>query len=92
MNLGEVTRYEMDTAQLLVGHNVQRMDDDETTVQPATVRAHVKDTYLPGDRQIPSSPEESQHVPHRRQAPRRNGFACAVEGCNKAYDRNCELK
>ncbi|KAF1361292.1 hypothetical protein EJ07DRAFT_112493, partial [Lizonia empirigonia] len=75
----------------LVDNAVQLMNENGTAVQSVTVQAHVDDTYLPGYRQAPASPAESQCSPHRRQAKRKNGFACTIEGCNKTFDRNCEL-
>lgn len=90
--LDQVIDYVTDPGEHLVDDFVRRMNHNETTVQPATVQAHIDDTYLPGDRQIPHSPVESQYLPHRRHAPRKNGFACTAEGCNKVFDRNCELK
>lgn len=69
---------------------IQRLNEEATTVQTNTVIAHVKDTYLPGYRGQISPPTQPHST--RRHAPRKDGFACPVEGCNKAYDRNCELK
>lgn len=91
VDLTEVLNFVTDSTQLLAGNTFQRINHNATTVQPVTVQAHIDDTYLPGCRQ-PTSPAESQCGPQRRQAPRKNGFACNVEGCNKAFDRNCELK
>jgi hypothetical protein len=91
VDLTEVLNFVNDSSELLVDETFQRINENATTVQPVTVQAHIDDTYLPGCRQ-PTSPAESQCGPQRRQAPRKNGFACTVEGCNKAFDRNCELK
>ncbi|KAF2621393.1 hypothetical protein BU25DRAFT_354496 [Macroventuria anomochaeta] len=91
VDLIEVLHYVNDSSQLLIDDTVQLMNENGTTVQLDTVQAHVDDTYLPGYRQPSTSPAESQCVPHRRQAPRKNGFICTVEGCNKTFDRNCEL-
>ncbi|KAF1923071.1 uncharacterized protein M421DRAFT_426172 [Didymella exigua CBS 183.55] len=90
VDLTEVPNFVTDSSRLLMDSTFQYINEDATTVQPVTVQAHIEDTYLPGCRQ-PTSPAESQCGPQRRQAPRKNGFACNAEGCNKAFDRNCEL-
>ncbi|KZM20610.1 uncharacterized protein EKO05_0010890 [Ascochyta rabiei] len=90
VDLSEVRHYLSDSNYLLVDHTVQCFNENGTVVQPATVQAHVDDTYLPGYRQLPASPG-SQNIQHKRQPPRKNGFVCAFEGCHKAFDRNCEL-
>lgn len=81
-----------DSSRFLVDETVQLMNENETNVQSVTVQAHVDDTYLPGDRQSPASLVESPCPGPVRHAPRRNGFRCKFEGCNKTFDRNCELK
>ena len=91
VDLTEVLNFVNESGELLVDNAFQHINENATTVRPGTVQAHVDDIYLPGCRQ-PTSPAEPQCGPQRRQAPRKNGFACAVEGCNKAFDRNCELK
>ncbi|KAF3042567.1 hypothetical protein E8E11_008098 [Didymella keratinophila] len=90
VDLTEVMNFVNDSPQFPVDDSFNYINANATTVQPVTVQAHVDDTYLPGCRR-PASPAESQCGPQRRQAPRKNGFACSVEGCNKAFDRNCEL-
>lgn len=89
MDLSEVLDYVNNSSQPLVDDAVQSMNVDATSVQTDTIRAYVKDTYLPGDRQQ-SSPTQPHST--RRHAPRKDGFVCTVEGCNKTFDRNCELK
>lgn len=74
-------------AQPLINEHVWHFNADETTVQPATVQAHIEDTYTVGDRTRPSS----RKAPHRRQAPRLGGYPCNVEGCERTFDRACEL-
>lgn len=91
VDLTEVLDFVNNSQQPLLDDSFHRINDNATTVQPVTVQAYIDDTYLPGCRQ-PTSPAESQCGPQRRQAPRRNGFACTFEGCHKAFDRNCELK
>lgn len=90
VNLSEVLHYVNDSEHLLVDDTVQRMNENGTRVQPVTVQAHVDDIYLPGYRQSPVSPRSPCTNP-KRQTPRKNGFACNVDGCHKAFDRNCEL-
>ncbi|KAJ4362941.1 hypothetical protein N0V83_010058 [Neocucurbitaria cava] len=70
---------------------LQYINENETTIQPATVQAHLEDIYTPGDR-LPSRRPASRKAPHRRQAPRPGGYPCQVEGCEKIFDRACELK
>lgn len=91
VDLTEVVNFVTGSPQFPVDNTFHRINDNATTVQPVTVRAHIDDTYLPGCRQ-PTSPGEWQCGSQRRQAPRKNGFACDFEGCNKAFNRNCELK
>ncbi|KAF1940453.1 hypothetical protein EJ02DRAFT_406615 [Clathrospora elynae] len=74
----------------LNNEHLRCMDADETTVQPTTVQAHIEDTYTPGDRLETRRPG-SRKAAHRRQAPRAGGFPCDVEGCDRAFDRQCEL-
>jgi hypothetical protein len=71
---------------LVVDDTVQSLNADATTLQTNTIQAYVDGTYLPGYRQ-PASPARST-----RHMPRKGGFVCSMEGCNKAFDRNCELK
>jgi hypothetical protein len=75
--------------QFLMNENVQCINANETTIQPATVQAHIEDIYTPGDRLGKTC---SRKAPHRRQAPRSGGFPCNHEGCEKTFDRACELK
>ncbi|KAH7071043.1 hypothetical protein FB567DRAFT_612666 [Paraphoma chrysanthemicola] len=77
--------------QPLMNDNVQCFDANETTVQPATVMEHIKDIYTPGDRLDEKRAVASPRSPNRRQAPRRGGFPCDHEGCDKTFDRACEL-
>ncbi|KAH4958747.1 hypothetical protein HBI78_174470 [Parastagonospora nodorum] len=74
--------------QSLMNENVQYINANETTIQPATVQAHIEDIYTPGDRLDKTS---SRKAPHRRQAPRPGGYSCRHEGCMKTFDRACEL-
>ncbi|KAL6711757.1 hypothetical protein ACN47E_002800 [Coniothyrium glycines] len=71
----------------LVVRNVRAINENGTTVQHATVQAHVEDTYTPGDRTV-----RPRRSPQRRQAPRPNGgFVCDADGCGKSFIRACEL-
>lgn len=65
--------------------NVYCLNTNETTVQPATVQAHVEDIYTPGDRL-------ERRSPHKRQTPRAAGYPCMHNGCGKTFNRACELK
>ncbi|CAO2652740.1 Nn.00g021510.m01.CDS01 [Neocucurbitaria sp. VM-36] len=76
--------------QPLMNKYVRYIDADETTIQPATVQAHIEDIYTPGDR-LQSRQPTSRKTPHRRQAPRPGGYPCHVEGCERVFDRACEL-
>jgi hypothetical protein len=76
--------------QPLMGVNIQHLNANETTIQPTTVQAHLDEIYTPGDRHI--SRNSSRKASHRRQTPRPRGYPCTFEGCEKAFDRNCELK
>jgi hypothetical protein len=78
---------EANQQQPLMNDNVQYMNSNETTVQPATVLAHLEDIYTPGDR-LGSGKART----HRRQAPRTAGYPCMHDGCGKTFDRACELK
>ncbi|KAI4697316.1 uncharacterized protein J4E92_005791 [Alternaria infectoria] len=71
--------------QPLLREHVQVMDANETMVQPATVQAHVEDTYNPGDRL--ATPRN-----RKRQPPRPGGFHCDKDGCSKTFNRQCDLK
>jgi hypothetical protein len=71
---------------LVVDDTVQSLNADATTLQTNTIQAYVDGTYLPGYRQPASPARSTRHVP------RKGGFVCSMEGCNKAFDRNCELK
>ncbi|KAF2029750.1 hypothetical protein EK21DRAFT_112621 [Setomelanomma holmii] len=76
----------------LMNDNVQYFDWNGTTVQPATVQAHIEDIYTPGDRQRrKTSIIGVRTSPSRRQAPRPGGYACDHEGCERRFDRACEL-
>ena len=86
------TRYEFANRALTA---LQGLDEGQATVIGMPARLTVRDaalmngilihgldfddTYLPGCRQ-PASPADSQCGLQRRQAPRKNGFACSVEG------------
>jgi hypothetical protein len=69
--------------------NLRCVNTYETTIQPSTVQAHIEDIYTPGDRLVKIS---SRKASHRRQAPRHRGYPCGFEGCEKTFDRACELK
>jgi len=75
--------------QSLLREHVRVMDANETTVQPATVQAHVEDTYNPGDR---LATRRNRKGSNKRQAPRPGGFHCDEDGCSKTFDRRCDLK
>lgn len=77
--------------QPLINEHIRFIDANGTTVQPATVQAHIEDIYTPGDR-LPSRRPGSRKAPHKRQAPRPGGYPCSVEGCERTFDRACELK
>lgn len=84
--------YEQPLQRPLMNDNVHYFDANETTVQPATVQAHIEDTYTPGDRLDEHRAAASPRSPHRRQAPRRRGYPCDYEACDRTFDRACELK
>ncbi|KAJ4983870.1 fungal specific transcription factor [Stagonosporopsis vannaccii] len=87
-DLSGVLEYVNGFDQPLMDDTVHSINTNATIVQPITVEAHVDDTYVPGFRQpISLTPSHCS----RRHAPRKDGFACTVEGCNKTFDRNCEL-
>jgi hypothetical protein len=75
--------------QPLMNDNVRYINANETTIQPTTVQAHIEDIYTPGDR---LDGTKQRRVPHRRQAPRVRGYPCQFDGCEKTFDRACELK
>ena len=88
IDLSDVVDYLNNSNPHLVDDTVQGINADATMLQTSTIQAYVDGTYLPGCRQqaSPARPHGTRHVP------RRGGFTCTVEGCNKAFDRNCELK
>lgn len=73
----------------LSDEHIQNINTNSTTVKPATVQAHVEDIYTPGDRLDKGKPRKT---PQKRQAPRSRGFPCDHGGCDKVFDRRCELK
>lgn len=75
--------------QPLIDENVQYINADETTMQPATIQAHIEDTYTPGDR-LQSKP--ARKASNRRQPPRPGHYRCTANGCERTFDRQCELK
>ena len=70
---------------------VQEHVEDTYTLGDRLLQAHIEGTYTPGDR-APAT--ESRRTPktRRRQAPRLGGFPCTIEGCEKAFNRSCDLK
>lgn len=89
-DLGPVLAYLTEARrQPLMNENLRYVNANETTIQRATVQAHVEDTYTPGDRLGKSS---LRKAPHRRQAPRVHGYPCRFQGCERTFDRACELK
>ncbi|KAH8701405.1 hypothetical protein GQ44DRAFT_631816 [Phaeosphaeriaceae sp. PMI808] len=74
----------------LRNENIHYINANETTVQPETVQAHIDDTYTPGDR-LDETNAGSRTASHRRHAPRPRGFPCPIEGCEKAFDRACDV-
>ncbi|RYO25207.1 hypothetical protein AA0121_g1360 [Alternaria tenuissima] len=76
--------------QPLINDYMQIMDGNETTVQPATVQAHVEDIYTPGDR-LSARRSRNRKPVQKRQAPRPGGFPCSTEGCDRTFDRQCDL-
>jgi hypothetical protein len=76
--------------QPLLNENIRYVNANETTIQPTTMQTHVEETYTPGDRL--ASRNSSRKASRSRQTPRPRGYPCAFEGCEKAFDRNCELK
>lgn len=79
-----------DYRQPATNENIQYMNMNETLVRPETVQAHIDDIYTPGDRLEKNA--GSKRAPHRRQAPRPRGYPCNYHGCDKIFDRACELK
>lgn len=77
--------------QPLIDEHIYYINANETTVQPATVQAHVEDIYTPGDRLEQRKPSGSRKATHKRQAPRRGGYPCNIDGCERTFDRACEL-
>jgi len=77
--------------QPLNDEHIQSMDANETTVQPTTIQTHIEDTYTPGDR-LPARRPRSRKAAQRRQAPRDGGFTCNADGCDKVFNRQCDLK
>jgi hypothetical protein len=84
VDLSDLVHWMEDARLPLFDNTIQFMNANETTVQSTTVQAHVESIYTPGDRQRRPSP--------KRQALRKGGYACNIIGCNKAFDRACELK
>jgi hypothetical protein len=77
--------------QPLINEHVRYMNANETTVQAATVQAHIEDIYTPGDRLQDTQPRSRKSL-QKRQPPRPGGFLCDFEGCDGTFDRACELK
>ncbi|KAG9192586.1 hypothetical protein G6011_11320 [Alternaria panax] len=77
--------------QPLINDHMRTMDVNETTVQPATVQAHIEDIYTPGDR-LSARRSRNRKAVQKRQAPRPGGFLCSTDGCDRAFDRQCDLK
>ena len=77
--------------QPLINENVRYINANETTVQPDTVQAHIEDTYNPGDRLQDGRPG-SRKAASKRQTPRVNGYPCNADGCERTFDRACELQ
>lgn len=88
IDLSDVIDYVNNSSPHSVDETVQSLNADATTLQTNTIQAYVDGTYLPGYRQQ-ASPARSHGTRH---VPRKGGFVCSMEGCNKAFDRNCELK
>ncbi|PVI04511.1 hypothetical protein DM02DRAFT_518651 [Periconia macrospinosa] len=74
-------------AQPLHDNLLEQLNDNATTVRSSTVLSHVEDTYTPGDRLKAQSRPLS-----KRQAPRKGGFPCGINGCQKTFDRACDVK
>jgi hypothetical protein len=73
--------------------HIVHLNENGTTVNSKTVLEHVIDTYTPGDRLKPCRPRSRGEAAHKREAPRPGGgFNCIAVGCNKAFDRKCDLK
>ncbi|KAF2271460.1 uncharacterized protein EI97DRAFT_408137 [Westerdykella ornata] len=84
-------RSPMDSSESVPLYNafLRRLECDSTSVSRHTIEIHVHHTYLPGDRIA----QQGERRPHsqRRHPPRTGGFPCSFEGCDKAFDRRCEL-
>jgi hypothetical protein len=76
----------------LDAEHIRYVNANETTIEPATVQAHVEDIYTPSDRLERRRLSKSNRAPHRRQAPHPGGYPCKKEGCERTFDRACELK
>ncbi|EDU45580.1 Zinc-finger double domain containing protein [Pyrenophora tritici-repentis] len=70
--------------------SIQSMEANETKVQSTTIQTHIEDTYTPGDR-LSARPSKPRRAAQRRQAPRDGGFACKADGCDKVFNRQCDL-
>ncbi|KAF2788908.1 hypothetical protein K505DRAFT_366057 [Melanomma pulvis-pyrius CBS 109.77] len=66
----------------------REFNGNATIMQSSTIQVHVEGTYTVGDRLAQVG---SRQLP-RRQAPRPGGFLCPHEGCEKAFDRSCDLR
>ena len=92
-DLAPILAYVTDApSQTLIDENMDYINANETTVRTTTVQAHIEDTYTPGDRLQHARPSGSRRPAHRRQAPRLGGYSCSAEGCDRIFDRACELK
>lgn len=68
--------------------SLQQLEEDATKIQDSTISVWNEGTYHVGDRTSPGNETEEP----RRQAARKNGFPCLSPGCEKVFDRKCDLK
>ncbi|EUC42950.1 hypothetical protein COCMIDRAFT_39063 [Bipolaris oryzae ATCC 44560] len=90
VNLTPVCDYVTGGPRPVSNEYIQRINANETTVQPGTVQAHVDDTYTPGDRLL-SRQARSRRRSGRRQPPREGGFVCNEPECTQVFNRQCDL-
>lgn len=91
VNLTPVWNYVTGDPRPVSNEYIQRIDANETTVQPITVQAYINGIYTPGDRSS-SRQTKSRKRSSRRQPPREGGFICNEPECTGVFDRQCDLK
>ncbi|KAF5845515.1 hypothetical protein GGP41_003057 [Bipolaris sorokiniana] len=90
VNLTPVWDYVTGDRRPVLNEYIQRIDANETTVQPITVQAYIDDIYTPGDRSSPRQTKSGKRS-SRRQPPREGGFVCNEPGCTEVFNRQCDL-